>query len=1364
MIRKYLSFVLVLLIAASLIPAPPAGASGLVPDESGWTKPDSGTLNDLRGISFGNGTFVAVGESGWIARSGDGVTWTGSPAIDTPFLLNGITFDDDHDKFVLVGYSGLIMTSVDGEAWANHQSTSGTAEPLESVAYGNGIYVAVGHEGTIVSSDDGENWTSRTSNTSEMLYGVAYGNGKFVAVGDGGTILISADGQNWSSRTSGTDWYLGGIAYGNGRFVAGGSLGTTVSSFDMGENWTLGSAGAMSHLFGVSYTNGTFMAVGRDGTVATSADGTSWRPFPSPAPVELRSVAYGKGMYVAVGNEGKIMQYTNTDLSGLELSSGTLSPELASGTTSYTASVEHGVGSIAVTPTVSDSKATVTVNGEAVASGEPSEDIPLSVGSGNTIEIEVTAEDGTSAKTYIVAVTRAGPPGSDADLSGLTLSSGTLTPNFEPGRTSYSASVGHLVDRITVTPTVSDTKATVTVNGVAAASGEPSEDIPLSAGSGNTIAIEVTAEDGTSTRTYTVEVTRAVPPSSDADLSGLALSSGTLSPDFEPDTTIYFASVSHLVDRITVTPTVSDTKATATVNGKAAASGEPSEDIPLSVGSGNTIAIEVRAEDGASTKTYIVAVTRAGPPGSDAELVGLTLSSGTLRPYFAPGTTSYSVRVDMSVSSITVMATPADDGATVTVNGAVVANGTPSKAIPLGSGNTIAIEVTAEDGTTKKTYTVQVTRTAEPPGSNADLSGLALSTGTLVPEFDPDQKSYVAYVHYDVRSIQLTPALADPNAQVYVNGELVANGIASGPIWLSVMDNTTITIRVEAEDGTTTKTYTIEATHSADVPSDDAKLSGLTLSAGTLTPAFAPDTVSYAASVDNSVSSIAVTPTLSDSGATVKVNGVVVESGTPSEAKPLSVGSDNAITVTVTAEDGTTERTYTVRVTRAAAPPSNDADADLSGLKLSAGTLTPAFALGTVSYAASVDNSVSSIAVTPTLSDSGATVKVNGAPAASGAASEAVALNVGSNTVTVVVTAKNGTTKTYTIIVTRAADPVPPSSPGPAPVGGGGSVTPNGNENESGKLSLPAGKAGEVSLEDGVTIEIPAGATDQELTLTIERVLNAQGLLTNHAVPVSEVFEVLKNFADNFKTPIKLTFAFDPAKLSEGQRPSVFYYDEVRKEWIEIGGTASGSNIVVEVDHFTKFAVFAVTKAAETEVAFSDIAGHWAEAAIRQAASVGIADGYTDGKFEPNRTVTRAEFAVMLMNAIKPEGEGEGAALTFADEPAIGAWAKKAIAQAVEAGIIAGYPDGTFRPDSEIARAEMAAVIAKALKLTIEENAATGFSDDKSIPSWARGAVAAVERLDLMEGNETGRFRADARATRAEAVTVLLRMLEQKSK
>ncbi|WP_234993048.1 MULTISPECIES: InlB B-repeat-containing protein [unclassified Paenibacillus] len=342
------------------------------------------------------------------------------------------------------------------------------------------------------------------------------------------------------------------------------------------------------------------------------------------------------------------------------------------------------------------------------------------------------------------------------------------------------------------------------------------------------------------------------------------------------------------------------------------------------------------------------------------------------------------------------------------------------------------------------------------------------------------------------------------------------------------------------------------------------------------------------------------------------------------------------------------------------------------------------------------------------------------------------------------------------------------------PPSGGGSSTPPASDSKiistNGRLTLPAGKAGEVSLGDDITIVIPADASGKDMVVTIEKVSDLQTLIGSKDVLLSPVFELLKNFKENFDKPVTLSFKFDASGLKGKEKPAVFYYDEAKREWVKVGGIVSGSTIAADVDHFTKYAVFAAADAAPpatdgsaTKAGFSDIGAHWAEAGIKQAVSAGIVSGYPDGTFKPGRTVTRAEFAVMLMNALKPQGDG-AAPLAFADKAKIGSWAQKSIMQAVQAGVVNGYEDGTFRPNAEITRAEMAVAIAKALGQTDEAAAASGFADDKDIPDWAKGAVAEMKQRGMIKGKGANEFVPGGKATRAEAVTMLLNMLAQMSK
>ncbi|WP_416150708.1 cadherin-like beta sandwich domain-containing protein [Salipaludibacillus sp. HK11] len=314
------------------------------------------------------------------------------------------------------------------------------------------------------------------------------------------------------------------------------------------------------------------------------------------------------------------------------------------------------------------------------------------------------------------------PQSSNADLSDLTMSAGTLDPTFDANTLSYTSSVGNEVSSISVTPEVADEMAAVTVGGDGVVSGGVSSAIPLSIGA-NWIPVEVTAQDGTA-KTYTINVTRA--QSSNADLSDLTMSVGTLDPTFDANTLSYTSSVGNEVSSISVTPEVADEMAAVTVDAVGVVSGDASSAITLSVGA-NSIPVEVSAQDG-KTKTYTINVTRLS---NNADLSDLKMSEGILDPTFDANTLSYTSSVGNEVSSITVTPTVADGTAAVTVAGGEVVSGDASSTIPLNIGaNAIPVEVTAQDGTIK-TYTITFTRIKSPPTGMVEINGGASYTNEL---------------------------------------------------------------------------------------------------------------------------------------------------------------------------------------------------------------------------------------------------------------------------------------------------------------------------------------------------------------------------------------------------------------------------------------------------------------------------------------------------------------------------------------------------------------------------------------------------------------------------------------------------------
>ena len=334
---------------------------------------------------------------------------------------------------------------------------------------------------------------------------------------------------------------------------------------------------------------------------------------------------------------------TDATLSALTLSDvdfGTFS----SATESYTASVAYSVSQTTVTPTINDSGASYVIefDSKVVADGT----VSLAIGE-NIITIEVIAEDDSTKKTYTVTVTRAAGS-TDATLSSLTLTDvdfGTFSTDTE----SYTASVANTVSQTTVTPTVNDSGASYVIE----LGGAPDADgtISLAVGS-NVITVEVKAEDDITTKTYTVTVTRAAPPSTDATLKSLTLSGIDIGA-FSSDTTSYTVSVANSVSRTTVMPTVNHSGATYVI--KLGGVTDSDGAVSLAVGN-NVITVVVTAEDGQTTKTYTVTVTRAAPPSSDATLKSLSLSKVIIGT-FSSVTTSYTAQVAHSVSQTTVTPT-----------------------------------------------------------------------------------------------------------------------------------------------------------------------------------------------------------------------------------------------------------------------------------------------------------------------------------------------------------------------------------------------------------------------------------------------------------------------------------------------------------------------------------------------------------------------------------------------------------------------------------------------------------------------------------------------------------------------------------
>lgn len=299
-------------------------------------------------------------------------------------------------------------------------------------------------------------------------------------------------------------------------------------------------------------------------------------------------------------------------------------------------------------------------------------------------------------------------------------------------------------------------------------------------------------KDVLSTNNPSKTITITPPPSSNANLSSLSVSNGSIS--FNKDTTSYNVKVGSDVTSINVNASAEE--AGAKVSGTGTKS--------LNYGD-NKISIVVTAPSG-DKKTYTITVNREDNRSSNSNLSSIKLSTGSLSPSFSSGRTTYNVSVPFDVSSIKVEATAQDAKSKVAISG--------GSSLKAGKVTNVTIKVTAENGSTK-TYTIKVTRGKDPnqqdeKNTNNYLASLNLGEDiTLSPKFDKKTTSYTVEVPYKVKSLEIE-AIAEDEAFAKVD--------INGADALEVGENE-IKVTVIAEDGTP-KEYIIKVTRLEGTPDE----------------------------------------------------------------------------------------------------------------------------------------------------------------------------------------------------------------------------------------------------------------------------------------------------------------------------------------------------------------------------------------------------------------------------------------------------------------------------------------------------------------------------------------------------------------
>jgi hypothetical protein len=194
--------------------------------------------------------------------------------------------------------------------------------------------------------------------------------------------------------------------------------------------------------------------------------------------------------------------------------------------------------------------------------------------------------------------------------------------------------------------------------------------------------------------------------------------------------------------------------------------------------------------------------------------------------------------------------------------------------------------------------------------------------------------------------------------------------------------------------------------------------------------------------------------------------------------------------------------------------------------------------------------------------------------------------------------------------------------------------------------------------------------------------------------------------------------------------------------------TASGTSATGSADRFSY--------AAPTAPAFSDVpASYWAYADIETLAGKGIINGFPDGTFQPDGNLTRAQFVKMLVLTL---GLTPGTGSTPFTDVAPSDWFAPYVSAAVRAGIVSGLTPTTFGPNDTLTREQMAVLLARALKLT--KTVTLHFTDAATIDAWATTGVEEAVAAGYVNGFPNGSFEPLADTTRAQAATVLVRLLQ----
>lgn len=581
--------------------------------------------------------------------------------------------------------------------------------------------------------------------------------------------------------------------------------------------------------------------------------------------------------------------YFSNRLLSLTLSNGSLTPDFDPDINYYAVTVQNSISNVEITA--------VKENVDAKVEGLGVHNLDIGR---NLIQINVTSKDGI-VNTYTLVIYRNG--NSDATLSSLNIKNQKYYPIFNKNEENYELEISSDIDSLEIEAIPTDINSNVVISG----------NKNLKTGE-NIIKIVVTAPDKITSKTYNIKVNKKV--SQNNYLSSLIVQGYEITPSFDKTNQgPYIVNVNSSVNNIIVDATAEDEKTTITGIGN------------VSLKSGqNIIKVSAISEDN-NERIYTIIVNKS--QNSDSTLKDIIINNGVLVPTFNSNILEYTVNIDKDINNVNVIGIPTVSSSIVTGNGNYDLDNEITE---------VSLVVVSED-TNKTTYKIKFIKEVD---KSSKIKNLIVKDGKLTPSFESITTSYNINVPYEVTSLNMEVLLEDSEATYKIEGN--SN---------FVVGNNLVKIIVTSSDLNSETIYYINVNRQS-LSSNYLK----SLDVGyTLNPSFEKTNLYYTVDVNSNVDSIDIKAIPED------ISNIVTGTG----IQNLEYG-ENTFYIEVESTNGNV-RTYTVKVNR-----KQEYDNYLLSLILSSGTLSPTFDKLTNEYTLDLDETITELTLTGTVSENSSVV------------------------------------------------------------------------------------------------------------------------------------------------------------------------------------------------------------------------------------------------------------------------------------------------------------------------------------------------------------------------------------------------------